>query len=59
MKTFKFYFVLIALAFININVSAQEKEDLPPREKMTLETLQGTVTYINKETREITLMGMK
>ena len=55
----KFYFVLVALALITINVSAQENNDLSPREKVILETVQGTVTKIVKETREITLMGVE
>ncbi len=57
MKTFKFYLVLIAVALITVNISAQENQELSPREKMTLETIQGSVTEIVKETREITLMG--
>ena len=59
MKMTKFYFVLVALALITINVSAQENNDLSPREKVILETVQGTVTKIVKETREITLMGVE
>ena len=50
-------FLLLAIAFITINVFSQENQDLSPRERMTLETRQGTVTEIVKESREITLMG--
>ena len=55
MKSSKIYsLALIALAFITINAYGQD--DRPPREKWSLETVQGTVTAIVKETREITLM---
>jgi len=57
MKNLKIHLVLFALTLLNINVSAQENEELSPREKMSLETLQGTITEIVKETREITIMG--
>jgi hypothetical protein len=59
MKTIKNYaLVLIALTFIAINVYGQENQDSrPPKEKWNLVTMQGTVTAIVKETREITLMG--
>ena len=39
MKTLKIYFALIALTLLTNNVSAQEKEEISPREKMELETL--------------------
>lgn len=55
----KIYFVLFVLALITINISAQENADLSPRERVILETVQGTVTNIAKETREITLMGVE
>ncbi len=61
MKTPKIYsLVLIAFIFLGINVYAQEDQDIgTSREKWSLVTLQGTVTDIVKETREITLMGSK
>jgi len=61
MKTPKIYsLVLIAFIFLGINVYAQEDQDKgTSREKWSLVTLQGTVTDIVKETREITLMGSK
>lgn len=61
MKTTKIYsLVLIAFIFLSINVYAQEDQDIgTSREKWSLVTLQGTVTDIVKETREITLMGSK
>jgi len=61
MKTTKIYsLVLIAFIFLGINVYAQEDQDIgTSREKWSLVTLQGTVTDILKETREITLMGSK
>lgn len=55
----KIYFVLFVLALITINISAQENADLSPRERVILETVQGTVTNIAKETREITLIGVE
>ena len=61
MKTTKIYsLVLIAFIFLGINVYAQEDQDIgTSREKWSLVTLQGMVTDIVKETREITLMGSK
>lgn len=56
MKTPKFYFLtLIVLTLLSINIYGQEV--LPTKEKMELQTMQGTVTAINPNTREITLMG--
>lgn len=48
-------FALIALTFISFHGFAQNEQ--PSREKWNLETIQGTVNTINKETREITLIG--
>jgi hypothetical protein len=49
---------LIALVFLSFNSYAQDKESqIAPREKMQEITVLGTVTEINKETREITLMN--
>lgn len=61
MKTLKIYsLLLIAFTFSTINLSAQESQDKrPPREKWSLVTMEGTVTDIKKETREVTLMGSK
>lgn len=59
MKIFKIYSVLITLTLITINISAQENADLPPRERIILETVQGTVTKVVKETREITIIGLE
>ncbi len=61
MKTPKIYsLVLIAFIFLGINVYAQEDQDIgTSREKWSLVNLQGMVTEIVKETREITLMGSK
>ncbi len=61
MKTFKIYsLLLIAFTFVTINLLAQESQDKrPPREKWSLVTMEGTVTNIVKETREVTLMGSK
>ena len=56
MKTLKIYsLVLIAFTFLTINVYGQDNR--PPKEKWNLVTMQGTVTSIVKETREVTLMG--
>jgi hypothetical protein len=56
MKSSKNYlFILVALTFISLQSFAQDEQ--PPREKWSLETIQGTVNTINKETREITLIG--
>jgi len=61
MKITKIYsLVLIALTCITINVYGQKNQDnIPPREKWNLVAMQGTVTAIAKETREVTLMGPK
>lgn len=53
MKTTKTaFYILILFAFISINSYGQED-----KEKWSLVTAQGKVTAINKDTREITLMG--
>ena len=53
MKTTKTLFsILILLAFFTINSYGQDD-----REKWSLVSAQGKVTEINKETRDITLMG--
>jgi hypothetical protein len=53
MKTTKTLFsILILFAFFTINTYGQDN-----REKLSLVSAQGKVTAINKETREITLMG--
>lgn len=58
MKTLKIYsIVLIAFTFATITLSAQENQERPSREKWSLVTMEGTVTKIVKETREVTLMG--
>jgi len=59
MKSLKIYsLVLIAFIFITNNVTGQESQDTrPPKEKWSLVAMQGTVTAIVKESREITLMG--
>lgn len=49
---------LIVFLFIGLNTNAQEtKERRAPREKSEQVTMQGTVSAVNKETREITLMS--
>jgi kynureninase len=56
MKTPRIYFLaLIALTFITLNTYGQDTPERPAREKWELVTMQGTVTAVNKETREITL----
>ncbi len=59
MKTLKIYsLVLIAFTFATINLSAQDSEETrSPRERLSLVTMEGTVTNIVNETREVTLMG--
>ena len=59
MKTPKIYAMLfMAMAFVTINSYAQDKEETRPDRERYLEVeMQGTVTAINPETREITLMG--
>jgi len=60
MKTLKVYaIVLIASVFITYNAFSQEKNTRPPKERYLLQSKKGTVTAINKETREVTLMGPK
>lgn len=56
MKTPKFYkLTLLILALLTINIYSQE--DLPTKEKMELQTMEGTVTSLDSENRAITLMG--
>ena len=59
MKTLKIYsLVFLAFVFGTINLSAQESEETrSPRERLSLVTMEGTVTNIVNETREVTLMG--
>ncbi len=59
MKTPKIYAIIfMALAFVTINTYGQDKETTrPDREKWDQVEMQGTVTEINPETRELTLMG--
>ena len=61
MKSSNIYsLVFIAFTFIAINAYCQEGQDSrPPKEKWNLVVMQGTVTAIVKETREVTLMGFK
>ena len=50
--------VLSVILLISVNAYAQENEDKrPAREKWEQVAMQGTVTAINADTREITLMG--
>jgi len=46
---------MLLLSFITLSSFAQDEQ--PPREKWSLETMQGTVIAINDETREIILTG--
>ena len=56
MKSFKLCILALALLFFtSADLIAQEKR--PSREKWDQVSMQGTVTEINAETREITLMG--
>jgi len=60
MKTLKIYsYLLLLIAFITSACHGQESSTngMPPKEKWNLVTMQGKVTEIKKETREITLMG--
>lgn len=57
MKIIKTYFSVVLLVFIAFTATAQEEQEIPPKEKLTLESVKGTVTTINAESREITLMG--
>jgi len=59
MKTPKIYsLVLFVIMLMSVNVNAQENQDRrPSKEKWDQVTMQGTVTEINADTRELTLMG--
>lgn len=59
MKMLKIYsLVLIAFMLVSTNAFSQEgPESRPAREKWDLVAMQGTVTEIVKETRDITLRG--
>lgn len=61
MKTFKKSIVLLFALLITSQVSfAQEKDnDIPTKELSELVEVQGTITEINKDTREITIIGSK
>lgn len=52
--------ILILLILISTNSYAQEETNiLPDKERYELVEMQGTIQEINKETREVTLMGNK
>jgi hypothetical protein len=56
MKSIKIYFsALLLIAFLSLSANAPDKR--PSREKWDQVSMQGTVTAIDPETREITLMG--
>ena len=59
MKTLKTTFLLLMMmSLVSISSYGQDKDDTwAPREKMEQVTMKGTVTEINAETREITLMN--
>lgn len=59
MKTIKIYAVALFFStFLTFPLLAQEVDStIEPRERLTLVTMQGTITEIIKETREITLKG--
>jgi len=59
MKTPKIYsLVLFVIMLMSVNVNAQENQDRrSSKEKWDQVTMQGTVTEINADTRELTLMG--
>lgn len=59
MKTFKIYAIaLFFCTFLTSPLLAQEVDStIEPRERLSLVTMQGTVTDIVKETREVTLKG--
>lgn len=56
MKNTKLYALLLTVfTFLSFNVYAQS--EMSPRERVSLEVIQGVVIEIVQETREITLMG--
>ena len=59
MKAFrKTLLSFVALVLLSFAVHAQEEKNIwEPREKMEEATVRGTVTAVNPETREITLMS--
>ena len=59
MKFMKNYTILlIALLFsINFLIAQESENQLPTKERSELVEIEGTITKINKETREITIMG--
>lgn len=61
MKTFKKYTLLFFTILLASQISfAQEKDnDIPTKEMSELVEVQGTITEINKDTRDITIIGSK
>lgn len=59
MKTFKFYAIaLFFCTFLTNPLLAQDLDStIEPRERLSLVSMQGTVTDIVKETRDVTLKG--
>jgi len=60
MKNIKYYFVQMAILLVAFNAYSQDGNDIrPAKEKWSLIAMEGTVTEILKDTREVTLMGPK
>lgn len=59
MKKIKNVVFLMAILLLSMNVNGQNKSDnvLPTKERSSVVEMQGTITELNKETREITLAG--
>jgi hypothetical protein len=59
MKKLLFFIpVLIFLTLVSTSVYGQKNQDMrPPVEKWSLTTMVGTITEIDKDTREVTVMG--
>ena len=57
MKSLNIYALLVYAFLITANISLAQSNEIPTKEKYELVEIQGTITAIDKETREITLMG--
>ncbi|MCO4821664.1 MAG: hypothetical protein KC469_06320 [Flavobacteriaceae bacterium] len=59
MKFLKNYSFFLCAFLLITNISFAQENEIPTREKYELVEMQGTITEINKETRDITIIGSK
>lgn len=58
-NTNNWVYLIMFLFFAQVSFAQETENDLPTKENYELAEIQGTITEINKETRDITLIGSK